>query len=188
MNTSLDNIFTLQAGLMRALGVDLDGDAQRPGISEMSVEAATGLVCEAAEVLEAISKMHRAWKPNDNVDAQVEHAKEEAVDALFYLTEMFISLGITSGKQLMELVHHKRAIVLARVVKAHLKMPSGDERDIDFAYGPAGQAMAELKLYVPTITAHIGDFLADPVGYTQKNFDLASYVKAKEHGGWSLPF
>lgn len=105
---------------MGELGIELVG-AQPSRFSDATMEAATGLVCESAEVLEAISKSHRSWKPDPDFEAKREHALEEAVDVFFYLLEIFISLGVTDGKELMRLFLKKREIVLKRIQDAKEK-------------------------------------------------------------------
>lgn len=181
MNTSLDNLFKLQAGLMLALGVEVDR-TQRPGIGDISKEAATGLVLESAEVLEAITKMHRAWKPDGDDTTKLELATEEAIDVLFYLIEMFISLGVENGEALMELVHRKRAIVLGRIVAAAYEKKGEAVLTPQFEY-----ALAELKRYVPRIEEDPISFREDPYEFVHFYFDLKHYNKMTE-GKWTLPF
>lgn len=89
----LDKIFLMQSQLMDMLGMSDardTGDIYRGDI----LVAVMGMASEAGEVLSEVNVLTRPWakKPDDEARQAL---AEEAVDVLFFFTELMILLGLT---------------------------------------------------------------------------------------------
>ena len=114
MMSSLEELFTLQKGLMDSLGIELH---QQPSIDvyhDHFVAACIGLASEALEVLDEINVATRPWAEKPAEETQDAVAKE-AIDALFYLLEIFIFLNIRPF-QVYQLYEEKWRINMNRVL------------------------------------------------------------------------
>lgn len=116
MDDNLAAMFASQATLMKVLGVESSGDPN-PGTPEFESlqEAAIGITCEAAEILDALTTSTKPWKHTSH-DEAMRHAQHELVDALFYAVEFAILSGLDADA-LTELFARKQVIVCSRILK-----------------------------------------------------------------------
>lgn len=180
MRDRLEAILMLQSVLIESLGVVKDpqfliGGGLSEGLTSAYVEAASGMVCESAEVLEQVVKMNKPWNTRitGNINERSDKIKEEVIDTLFYATELMILMGVDS-EELFRLFSKKNAIVHARILAA--KYPTEQERV---------SAYEELKddtfvgliynsFFKCAVESHddeSGSFLADPVKFIKEKFD-----------------
>jgi NTP pyrophosphatase (non-canonical NTP hydrolase) len=89
----LYEMMQLQTRLMDDLGIKLHRQKGVDVYHPHFVAACIGLASEAIEVLDEINVVTRPWAEKPEAEVQDAIAKE-AIDAFFYLLEIFIMLGI----------------------------------------------------------------------------------------------
>lgn len=127
-------MFSLKASFMEALGIG--GGASHPLDLH---RAASGLVIEAAEVLEETAKMAKPWKPAKGNPLDI---TEEIVDVTFYAVEILMRLGVTE-EDFMNAYTRKYSINMARIFKA-----LDDKTKVDLAELP----MTEIEVLAESHT------------------------------------
>lgn len=123
MSAELTGIVNAQIKLMKMLGLHLGPQFSSkklvPALSMQYLEAASGIVCEAAEVLELTTKMTRPWKATVLAEQKdrYEAIVEEVIDVLLYSVELLVHLGLDS-EDIAKAYNRKVGIVMARIINA----------------------------------------------------------------------
>jgi NTP pyrophosphatase (non-canonical NTP hydrolase) len=90
----LDTLFNNQKQLMNVLGMSTEPE---PDILDSSLFKDI-LICAVGECMEALEPLAvktKPWKHAENKDGVREHIKEEIVDILFFVLELFIMAGLS---------------------------------------------------------------------------------------------
>lgn len=120
------NLLELQTRFMKVLGITRDDVSHRDA---HILDAVTGLVCEASEVLSDLRLRNRPWKEQP----EAAHTIEESIDVLFFLLE-FWSLQGLSSEAIGEVYFAKLIKNLYRIIS------KSRERDVKIALDYSHQA------------------------------------------------
>lgn len=114
----MEELLLKQRKLMKALQIDVDeshfGDSRFHN-------AATGLILEAAEVLETLNDPSKPWKQITEAEA-VSQFKNELIDVLFYFLELAV-LQSMSWKDIQDTYSAKYRKNLQRIIDSEYSSP-----------------------------------------------------------------
>lgn len=89
--TTLESLTNRQEQMMRALGIDATSvDMMHPLLRD----AVVCMMIESGEVVSELSNMNKPWKNGDPKIAN-SRVREELIDVLFYLLEIWILIGMS---------------------------------------------------------------------------------------------
>lgn len=114
----LGKMLERQRKLMAVLGVTggPNGEGKGGALPRKEMfEAAVGMSCEAAEVLNVMNKANRPWVTETDF---VPQTKGETIDVVFYALEIFSLFGL-SEDDVFEMYSKKYIFNLARVAASH---------------------------------------------------------------------
>lgn len=180
MTGFLPQMMKMQAELMKALGVSNGAHADSSFTAEQ-LQAAIGMSCEAAEILDEFNTQTRKWK-HKAFDMAMKNAKEEAIDVLLYLLEFFILVGMDAAA-IEKAFNRKVLINMARLVKASMTRAQMNEYLLEYRHGhlqAASRVTTDLNLASvfsrlvdthPSILRNPEGFLDDPVKFVTEAQD-----------------
>jgi len=108
----LGRMLDWQKELMSELNIGSD----KTKINDEILDCILGLTEEVGELAKVANSKRKIWR--DDVDFNTDEFKEELVDVMAYLIELFLLLGCHEDS-IMELFKNKMIINLSRVITSH---------------------------------------------------------------------